>query len=504
MRYFLLLCLCYAGTLQAQNHDLNLEKYWKYRQRLTTEFLVKGEGQGMSMPAEQRNEVDSFVKWGDNTIWLGWYIGVLATELHLLSDPAYQGYHPDAAAKVDSTVEELYYAIHGLQRLDSFAEVSFPSPCVDTAGIYNGFFVRDDVPATFYNNFQGMTTAYSDYQDGYANEMSQDQVYHVLLGLALVKKLVPAWAQHNGLELNLDSRTTAFGIVNWMKQDGWRIKNPVCFDSNGDPKPVGRGPDAYFFSEGTNKVMQFISDGTVNLDADVTQLYRTAWGTLNQPNNPAFTNVDNLHMVMATAAAGKGWGNSTMDNLMDLADLQKWYLYPLLHAVLYDTSSISNYQTLKPELYLWVDSMLNEAPEQGPYTTYPNTNTHGYSVNNRFIRPRSNHYIGSSENIQYNGLDYMLLYNLRQIANKEGWPVDTSTGIQPIAKKTITISPNPANDYIRIQGATDLRIYNMQGIEVKMPMQTIGQDMLKADISGLPAGIYCVMSDKGKGRFIKQ
>jgi hypothetical protein len=56
----------------AQNSDINLQKYWYYRWRLRNNFLVVGDGQGCSLPAQQRYYMNSpKLQWGDGTIQLG-------------------------------------------------------------------------------------------------------------------------------------------------------------------------------------------------------------------------------------------------------------------------------------------------------------------------------------------------------------------------------------------------------------------------------------------------
>src|SRR5437762_1982146 len=73
------------------------------------------------------------------------------------------------------------------------ADAAFPSPCATTP-LLDGFFIRDDVPASIASHFTGITTIQSDFLDPTLTnkEESQDQVYHVQHGLALVVALVPS------------------------------------------------------------------------------------------------------------------------------------------------------------------------------------------------------------------------------------------------------------------------------------------------------------------------
>lgn len=85
-----------SNILLAQTDQSNLEKYWKYRHRLTKDFLHAGNDQGNSIPISARrigfpnygltptDEVPSSFYWQDATIYLSHYIEVLATEYKLL------------------------------------------------------------------------------------------------------------------------------------------------------------------------------------------------------------------------------------------------------------------------------------------------------------------------------------------------------------------------------------------------------------------------------------
>jgi len=89
----------------------NLQKYWYYRFRLKNDFMLVGDCQGCSMPANTRNKgLQNNLYWSDGGASdLGWYIGILATEYKLLSD---------AGEPTDTTVMELYYALEAFNRID--------------------------------------------------------------------------------------------------------------------------------------------------------------------------------------------------------------------------------------------------------------------------------------------------------------------------------------------------------------------------------------------------
>ncbi len=488
--------LCSSVTLFGQGLEQNLDKYWQYRQKLVTQFMLVGDDQGYSQPASYINPGLERMKWSDNTIWLGWYIGTLATEYHLLHNPRYAGYHDgDSATRINENINELYFALKALIRLDETAETSFTwnSSC-GVPNARNGFFIRDDVPANFTDSFPGYQYVDADFVElNYANEMSQDQVYHVLLGLALVKQFVPDTVEVNGFNLYQEAVDQALLIGAWVHQDNWLIKNPACGNKN-----VDRGHDASLLARGLSRALLYLSDGTVDYGGDVSGLGDLAWTNLANPS-PLIT-TDNLHMTMALAAIGEGWGTSTLNNLVALADTNKWFAYPLLYIALRDTATVSNYQTHKELIHVWADSMLNEAPITGPLSTYPNQNGHGYGVNNRFIRPRVNHYAGvnpGEEGHQWNGLDYMLLHNLQLLVDPNKWPeqeVEDTTGITEVSTLGARIYPNPANSQVTIQldndAPTTLQILDLTGKEVAM--QVLAGRTGTVNLNLIPRGVYLV------------
>src|SRR5262245_48691721 len=112
-----------SGTAFAQSTADNLTKYHALRKRLTTEFGVVGTGPGQSQPGQERHDGQGWLKWGDSTIYLGYYIGTLASEHYILTHssefPGADGGQSNAAA---ATKTELYDALFALERLDKVAD----------------------------------------------------------------------------------------------------------------------------------------------------------------------------------------------------------------------------------------------------------------------------------------------------------------------------------------------------------------------------------------------
>lgn len=395
----------------------NLAKYTRLKQRLAKEFMVVGTGPGNSIPATERSDGEGFIKWADATINQGWYIGVLASEYHLRTNVAlYPGADGGNPTAKDATLEELYQALFAMERLDKVADQSFPPPC-SSAPALNGFFLRDDVPASMLSSFAPLTRLESDFVDPTLTnkEMSQDQVYHVLLGLSLVKRLVPASVVAHGKPIRAWAMEQAQRIGGLFAKDSWLVKNPACGN-----RTVARGGQAIGYSGGTRLALGFLTDGALLPSTPV-----DVWGTLKSPSNPAYNDSDNLHMALAIAAVGNGWGATTADDLATLSKAPDWPLYPILHRVLHDADAKAFCTTTGAAINTRAREMIDELPATGePVNPLPGPPlAHGFTSCNRFIRPKAQHYVGQpgGNGRRYSGTDFLLLHNLYAIATPATW-----------------------------------------------------------------------------------
>jgi uncharacterized protein (TIGR03382 family) len=419
MRIALAALVLLVASARADTTAQNLEKYRALRHRLVTDFVSVGPAQGQSQPAPERMDNIGLMKWGDGTIALGFYLGVLATEHYIFSHPTQFPGAAESPADLDATRDELYNALLALERLDLEADAAFPSPCSSTPNL-NGFFLRDDVPADFSSHFAAITTIQSDFIDPTLTnkEESQDQVYHVQHGLALVIALVPASVTVQGKSLRAWAVEQATRITKHFTKGDWIIRNPACGN-----RAVNRGDNASGFSYGETLATAYLTDGAYK--PTTSSLFQTIWDTLRQPANPTYNDEDNLHMALAIMAVGDGYGTETPQVIATLAATQDWPLYPLLHRVLHRTSSTGFCTTTAATVNPRARAMLDELPLQsepacpGPSGPAP----HGFTTHNRFIRGKSQAYVGPDgcEGVRYHGLDYMLLHNLYAIATPGTW-----------------------------------------------------------------------------------
>ncbi len=396
--------------------NANTTKYWNYRNTLRSRYVIVAETQGGSNVVEYRMDPIGFIKWSDQTLSLGWYVGVLATEHYMLSNPQnYPDFNQGDSTRLTTCRNELYYALKALQRLDNNAEASFSPGWPNTPG----FFIRDEVPSGFQSNFPGMSVMESDFTSSniYNKEMSQDQVYHVMMGLAQVKHFIPAGTTINGFDLRQFAINEATNIVTHIKNGSWIIKNPVTGND------VARGPDTTAYCHGLNKVLVFITDGAVDYIGNISDTQKTLWNLMSDPANPAYTNEDNLHMAMATASSGNGWGNDTLDDMMSLGDLQDWWLYLYNYAALfrYVAQAQPNWAGHHQTIDNAATAMLALAPSTHE-PRYPVDQTDvgtGWCAPNKFTDTISQQFNGRSGATYqtYSGLDYMLLHNLVYIVS---------------------------------------------------------------------------------------
>ncbi|MCB9664409.1 MAG: hypothetical protein H6732_09860 [Alphaproteobacteria bacterium] len=382
--------------------------YDRLRDRLS-DFVVVGTAQGESIPAGWRHDGLGLAKWADATVALGWYVGLLATERALLVE---EGEDPAA------TDLELATALRAVVRLDRVADAAFPPPCTQTE-VVNGFFVRDDVPADFHTRFDGLSVLQSDWIDGEKlKEQSQDQVLHLLPGLGLVRRLVPADVVVDGLPLREAATAQALLLLEHVADGGdWVVRNPAC-----ENRPVARGAQAIGFSPAFAAAYRWFTDDEADLpdweDQDV------FFQTLQNPDHAIFLNPDNRHLTMAGVAVGGAFGDATMPALVAIAQPDSWVAYPLLHAVLH--GPVPGWAEARADLLGTATAMLEELGDAEPAGFAEGSDPgHRWTTWHRFIRPKATQDRGEGEGKRFSGLDWLLLRNLVLLAPPEE-AVDTA------------------------------------------------------------------------------
>jgi|GEM_PF-5183969 len=458
----LLLCQLFSESAFAQyNTTVNQQRYWYYRWRLTNSFMVVGDGPGMSLPANQRHgyyETPSGVmeedcmKFGDGTIILGEYIGMLATEYYLLQQ------HNQNTIQ---TRKELYYALRAINRLDELAETCTGFSCGNNL---NGFLVRSDVPETFLQDHPELAsvTATSKLPVGHLSledctVASHDQTISLLLGLRLVEQFVQGWDSYRG-PLDQDApqsfqdgetgivdeaKAITRRLIDWMRNPhphisgGFTIPWTLTVPCTGELADGGYGGNietqwAYAFNIIAYEITGdagYVLANPVNYPL---WLAAVAGMDIDMSTNCPNTQSDNLTLKLMALA-------DVNINTLDMDCHKPHYQVEwmsLLNAVLNGRTLPSN---LWPQRF---NDYLNTAPCWGPYSyrhgsytntvndpvvgwyyNYPNNVPHfNWTSSNLLDAPErrwdnttcypcSNCDLTIFEG-EYNGIDYMLMHNL--------------------------------------------------------------------------------------------
>ncbi len=409
------------------------ETYRALRNRLVSQFMIGvGSGFGESIPASIRNTHDrnyagsGTLKWGDATIDLAYYIVVLATE-HALLDRE--------GLPADETRKELFYALDAFNRLDYHAEGYFGG--TDTL---DGFFVRSDVgrgllagdrPAAGWSGtlrrlnasgdepvsgLESEWITYSLFGDTRRFAASKDQVIHLLAAMAVVAKCVPPEASFGDSPF-LDGETRFVHeaqritdrIMGWMHRPAassfptnWTLRSP-------GGKRVGAGYNAWTFSCGLSGIQKRVS-GTRNpvrrgfSHALAKAVYRFTWFAFKPIY--VFNRNEGLLTLTLVAAGHDAPGLRRVYRRAHALGRTTWYHVPLLHALLHDLE-------MPADQLAEIRSMLAECPAGGPV----NLKEGGYaaytwSSTSLLIHPQRRGVVPAHFPGRYNGLDYMVLFNL--------------------------------------------------------------------------------------------
>jgi hypothetical protein len=334
-----------------------------------------------------------------------------------------------------------------MERLDAGAGTFYADR--NALPVPNGFFIRDDVPADFTQRWSWKNPSFNDYPNVKSdfidekirlNEMSQDQVWHLIVGLALISHLVDdttGWfvpQYHGPMRFTLSQRAMIAGyrIIHAMqdkaclfgsKETGkglcinyWHLKNPASGEA------VKRGANPNFLKFG------FAESGNVITHRAFGNMH---WGNSRRGKmwyNLSSTfqflqrflpsgNFEHIYYLGSTATVGNVWTTGDLIRLFNrhqklpFIPNPQYEHFALISCVLHDDCP----RVLQKEKPMY-EKLLNLAPMEGAFNYGYNPNRlyeFEWSSINRFVWPERRG-TGTSEHHQgeYNGLDYMMLYNL--------------------------------------------------------------------------------------------
>ncbi|MDR3652280.1 MAG: hypothetical protein P4L34_04835 [Paludibacter sp.] len=471
LSFFVLTIHTYGQT----PHD-NLIKYWKYRDRLRTRFMVVSKNvldYGVNIPASDIFYDKDLISWGDANNNMSHYLSMLATELWLLKNN-----HQDYS----TTLKELYYAMLALERLDTYSESNLRWKAAHGSwlendslaksyvqpGDINGFLLRDDVGDGFWKKYgshfdvghcRGNLNNGSKYQ---LEEMSQDVIEHIMEGLSLVNTLVgtesvagipcnlsdkyikprlihlgimtcdsDAYQSPRSVNFKLWAQDFVKRFILYMQSDGtykgkiggiipftthWVLVNPIThklvLEGNGDDGGVA------MISNGLIEAGKAITGENLRIYPGLftDKEYNLAF---RHPKTFQLGKEDNKTRSLACSVSGK----KTFAVLRKLRDHYNPHktghfpiyehfplMYLVLHHLTYTDLKLKD-KVYKSEKALY-EGLLNSAPVGGPAS---NCGVYDWTSTSRCLWPEN---LGknSTEHIEYNGLDYMMLHNLYCIA----------------------------------------------------------------------------------------
>lgn len=414
---------------------------------------------------------------GDATARHGWYIGVLATELKLLRDGGEDysvtadelWYALNTIDRLDDVAELVYdYAPYDWNcnegGLSSFFSLITSNPqyqinwdpvnkkwlprtgsaWINSATNRNGFFLRGDAPYELLNYFTDADDirgticqpwnpdinwpddlflklpgyGLQHYHFGYFGdaEESQDQLFHILMGLMLTVEFVDPSVQSHGE--SLFNKANAIGRRLLDHYSPWyQITNPTYNPS--DPRWVCKGNDSFWFQESIDILKSYFElNGAYTNHDNVQGLY------------PYAVNV--LMNTMLTATIATLANSCSHYDLCNYLPSSDWKFYVLLRRALYPHGPVSGCDYTTEE----IREDLDLCPCRGPYFDEYEYNDGTYErPDGTFFRDpyfgdngppeplwrpekwnRPNRYTpGGTATGEFNGLDYMLLFNLAKI-----------------------------------------------------------------------------------------
>lgn len=534
--------------LQAQTPEDNLAKYWQYRNLLKKQFVFVGEKPGESIPFatyEPNRDISWDGVWnsqldcypvpygngglttGDATLQIGIYLAVLATEYALIKPLGYE---------TSGIEREIYHAIKAFARLDEGAEAYFGNPGKNDPS----FFLRDDIPFGFEKDSLGknripnllaanpqdsfihvvkgdFTCANLSNENKYPGVTSQDQVAHLSIGFTLIQKFLDEEATYNGVKLKEYGKNVYKNLY-----DGFKANNFVA----GKPKQLPETwrvdyrsliQAGYPFKRVINT---FFGGNEFNPSTD-----RNLWLDIFLPGY--LLNADKPY----NAAMGFIWGalGDAVNSINWLALQTKnrhLEVYALLHALLHN----KNVGDALPQSHF--ENLLNVAPCNIPCAYEPSgcptPDNADWNAGYRWTNNNRN----SNQDWQrgfFNGIDYMLLYNLyhleynpevayypsspppcdfyNQIAFDSIPKKTISTGVlNPSINFNLEVFPNPASKVLQISmndlmeeesSQVILKYYTTSGKLVATRQKIINSSILVDDISDFVPQFYVLLIQHG-------
>ncbi len=423
----LFLLLWFGGNLRAQTagemDTVNLSRYHQYRIWLREGFVSVGLEAGESLPMMGRNRLlpcDShwilqlngcalhegrgLLYWADGTYVLGQYTAMLALEI---ANGRRAGW---SAQRLEASVYELYCALRAFERLDAAAGAAT-----------DGFFMRDDVPMGFYwqgdrqpdrrfliDSLRGYECVASSFVCRRPNEgvrgggyMSQDQLIMLLLAWCTLAELLPE-LEYKGIVLADLARQYADRAVHYCVVSNWRLR-----DDKGQAVPDKWGGNLSAFSYhialaarricGQQYRPTYQSSKSKTMGRSIAGLMQFSWGAQTIRNRALFYA---LAILEGKWSAGLMYKRSLRSDQL---------IYSLWHAALNGEKTGAP----KDSPDYWRRLLYAAPNESMPCFASPDCKAAaGWRSLCRWTHPDHKDGNPYGWELEYNGIDYMLAYNL--------------------------------------------------------------------------------------------
>ncbi len=517
------------------NYDPLEEKYQHYRDRLLGRnsdhpgFVRMGTGQGESLPvdaftpntdcywdyilnvrscgvAEEPGPRGS-IQFSDASQDLGFYIGVLAAEYEV---------NRLKERPQEDLIEELWLALEAFDRLDREAEQWYDEPPK-----LDGFFLRDDVPVDFNQDpntgeyiyphpdeeqpgYQCLSSAWScganDVDDG--TFCSQDQMIYVILGLSLVDKFVPEDVVYNGDTLVVMARHDVHRMVSHLRNNNWTIRAP-----DGTTPPDQYGGSARTFSYQFAAVADTLTNNRYFAPTYQNNYSESAGATFWFLADEFFGTQQTINkaMILVLASITHTWD---ADKIAERAFEAEMEVFALMQSVLYQEVLGESIGTDV------IEGLILDAPFRGPCDNFRDCDQSlGWSASNRWIHPNQRFGNPDVGRAYFNGLDFMLLYNLYEIYKEQnGLQVEIEPcpppEPPPARVEGTRVYPNPVEDMLKFEfyednyGPIEALLVDGMGRWVKKEVKGVpgGENVhFSWDLSTLNSGVYWLrISRNGK------
>lgn len=425
----ILFFLLIIPNLYGQTPKENLDKYWAYRQRFLDGFIRIGLEKGESIPIAgksphwecnynyftQKDRCSNFeglgiLFWSDSAIELGNYISTLALIIRNLKD-AKQPYEKEAM--------ELFYAIKAFERLDHNAETFFgKEPKLD------GFFIRDDVPGDFAYNGNEKKFA-SKGLDGYSCLMSHgsckqddvmdggvasvDQIMALFLGFTFVGELIPE-VKYKDTVLSELSALQVHRVASSLADNKWKIVAP-----NGEVPSAAWGGNTIAFSYAIAACAERLTKGKYRKKYQTGISKRRGKLILDTFNWAYGIQAERNHwMAFSAIVISDRWNAKKMAKRTKKSGRE---MFALAYSVINDVP-------LDKSIKKWeIEKILNSAPIDGPCINTPDCNApKGWKNSNKWIDKHGEDGNPYGLEREFNGTDYMMLYNLYHYLYRDALP----------------------------------------------------------------------------------